>query len=261
MVQPIIYVLKREKPLIVGSKRVQIHDCQQQTRFRFLGGRLLYTSDKVAMDILIGLQTANEVILVTSRAISRGVSVLKHDDNKVVRLNSNTALAYSGEPGDVSNFAEYIQANVALYGLRHGIDMTPQSIASFTRTELAKSLRTRKPYQVNVLIGGFHPRDAKPMLAWIDYLGSKVELPYAAHGYAAYYITATLDRYWKPELTREQGLELAARCVSELQTRLPIDFKGCDVHIVGSAGIQSAELPPVGVAPGVANKPVEPVSV
>ncbi|PRT54407.1 putative proteasome subunit beta type-4 [Wickerhamiella sorbophila] len=209
------------------------------------------------MDILIGLQTANEVILVTSRAISRGVSVLKHDDNKVVKLNSYTAMAYSGEPGDVSNFAEYIQANVALYGLRHGIEMTPNSVAAFTRSELARSLRTRKPYQVNLLIGGFHPREAKPMLAWVDYLGSKVDLPYAAHGYAAYYITATLDRYWKKGLTLEQGLKLAAQCVSELQTRMPIDFKGCDVHIVGKSGIQSADLPPIVVAPGVANKPSE----
>lgn len=198
------------------------------------------------MDILIGLKTKDEVILITSKALSRGISILKADDVKVTTLNDQTAMAYTGEAGDTVNFAEFIKANVQLYGFRNSFPMSPHAVAAFTRTELAKSLRTRKPFQVNVLIGGYNK---EPALHWIDYLGSNVQLPYAAHGYASYYILATLDRFWKEGLTLDEGLQLAAKCVRELQTRMPIDFKGCSATVIGESGIRNVDLPKLGPLP------------
>lgn len=54
------------------------------------------------------------------------------------------------------------------------------------RGEIAKALRTRRPYTVNLLLGGFDPITAKPSLYWIDYLAAQAKVPYAAHGYAQY---------------------------------------------------------------------------
>ena len=52
-----------------------------------------------------------------------------------------------------------------------------------TRGELAKSLRSRKPYTVNLLLGGMDPITKSPTLYWLDYLASCAKVPYAAHGY------------------------------------------------------------------------------
>lgn len=193
-------------------------------------------SYSVAMDILLGIRTQNEVLLVTSKAVARGISVLKTDDNKVLACNDHTALAFSGEPGDTTNFVEYIKANVKLYGFQNKLELSTHAVASFARSELATSLRSRKPYQVNLLVGGC--TNGKPELHWIDYLGTNVVLPYAAHGYASYYVLSTLDRWWTETLSLEQGLELASKCVDELVKRMPIDFKGCDVHVVDKDGIR-----------------------
>lgn len=51
-------------------------------------------------------------------------------------------------------FAEYIQANIALYTTRNAYTLSPASIAAFVRNELARSLRSRNPYTVNLLLGG-----------------------------------------------------------------------------------------------------------
>lgn len=193
------------------------------------------------MDILLGIQTQNEVLLITSRSLARGISVLKTDDVKVVACNAHTALAFSGEPGDTTNFVDYIRANVKLYGFQNKLELSTHAVASYTRKELATSLRSRKPYQVNVLVGGYS--DGKPELHWIDYLGTNALLPYAAHGYASYYVLSTLDRWWNESLTLEQGLELAAKCVDELVKRMPIDFKGCDVHVVDKDGVRLHQEP------------------
>lgn len=81
-------------------------------------------------------------------------------------------------------FAEYIQANVQLYAMRNDTELGPHAVSSFVRGELARSLRSRSPYMVNLLMGGMDVVTQKPCLFWIDYLASMAPLPYAAHGYA-----------------------------------------------------------------------------
>jgi 20S proteasome subunit beta 4 len=68
--------------------------------------------------------------------------------------------------------------------MRNQIDLSPSALANFVRGELASSLRSKKPYNVNLLLGGFDPIADKPSLYWLDYLASLAPLPYAAHGYA-----------------------------------------------------------------------------
>ncbi len=84
------------------------------------------------------------------------------------------------------NFAEFIQANIQLYSMRNEVDLGPSAVAHFVRGELASSLRSRKPYTVNLLLGGVDPITHKPSLYWLDYLAALAPLPYAAHGYAQY---------------------------------------------------------------------------
>ena len=86
----------------------------------------------------------------------------------------------------VVQFAEYVQANIQLYSMRNDTDLGPSAVASFVRGELARSLRSKKPYNVNLLLGGMDPITKEPHLYWLDYLASLAPLPYAAHGYAQY---------------------------------------------------------------------------
>lgn len=114
----------------------------------------------------------------------RGATILKSSDDKTRVLNKNNLIAFSGEAGDTIQFAEFVQANVALYSMRNETDLGPAALAAFVRGELAKSLRSRHPYTVNLLLGGVDPITKEPSLYWLDYLASAAKVPYAAHGYA-----------------------------------------------------------------------------
>lgn len=83
-------------------------------------------------------------------------------------------------------FAEYIQANVQLYSMRNDTELSPPAVGSYVRGELARSLRSRTPYTVNLLLGGVDAITETPSLYWVDYLASLAQVPYAAHGYAQY---------------------------------------------------------------------------
>ena len=135
-------------------------------------------------------------------------------------------------------FAEYVQANIQLYSMRNDTELGPDATASFIRTELAKSLRSRNPYNVNLLLGGYDERNDKPRLYWIDYLASAAPLPYAAHGYAQYYCLSILDKHHHPDINFEQGMKILKMCSDELKRRLPIDFKGLLIKVVSKDGIR-----------------------
>ncbi|KAL9605141.1 MAG: hypothetical protein Q9219_000075 [cf. Caloplaca sp. 3 TL-2023] len=171
----------------------------------------------------------------------RGVTILKASDDKTRELNKNTLMAFCGEAGDTVQFAEYIQANIQLYSMRNDTNLGPAAVANFVRGELARSLRSRKPYTVNLLLGGVDPISNKPHLYWLDYLASLAPVPYAAHGYAQYYCLSILDKHHQPDINLEQGLKILRMCTDELQRRLPIDFKGMLVKVIDKDGVREID--------------------
>ena len=109
--------------------------------------------------------------------------VMKSDQDKFCQLSDNLVMAVSGESGDTNQFAEYIQKNIQLYKMRNGYELSPSAAANFTRRNLADYLRSRTPYQVNLLIAGFDSETGKPELYFMDYLASmiKVTATYLIH--------------------------------------------------------------------------------
>ncbi|KAL2007059.1 hypothetical protein VTN00DRAFT_8497 [Thermoascus crustaceus] len=172
----------------------------------------------------------------------RGVTILKAEDDKTRQLNKHTIMAFSGEAGDTVQFAEYIQANVQLYTMRNDTELSPAAVGAFVRGELARSLRSRSPYTVNLLLGGVDPITHEPSLYWVDYLASLAALPYAAHGYAQYYCLSIMDKHHHPNISFEQGMKILEMCTDELKRRFPIDFKGVLVKVVTKDGIREVEF-------------------
>lgn len=175
-------------------------------------------------------------MLATSKAATRSITILKDSDDKTRKLNDYNVLAYSGSPGDTTQFADYIQANIQLYTMREGIDLNSKAIASYVRHELARSIRTRKPYQVNVLVAGMD-KGTDPFLSTMDYMGTRVDLPYAVQGYAAFYLMSTFDRHYRDDLTMDDAMKLMKICQKELVKRFPMDFKGFFIKVIDKDGI------------------------
>lgn len=65
------------------------------------------------------------------------------DDDKMYKMSSNLVMAVSGEPGDTTQFAEYIAKNIQLYKMRNGYELAPSAAVHFTRHTLATHLRSR----------------------------------------------------------------------------------------------------------------------
>lgn len=98
------------------------------------------------MECLFGITGKDYTIIAADTTSARSIVVMKGTEDKSRDLNDHTVMVFSGEPGDTVNFAEYIQRNIKLYKIRNDTDLSPKAAATFTRRELADSLRSRVMY-------------------------------------------------------------------------------------------------------------------
>ncbi len=87
-------------------------------------------------------QGPNFVMLCSDTQAAHSIISIKKDEDKLVPIDSHKMFGIAGEAGDRVNFSEFIKANVQLYALRHSTHLNTKAVASFTRGELAKALRS-----------------------------------------------------------------------------------------------------------------------
>jgi len=194
------------------------------------------------METSFALTGKGYVIMAADTTASRSIVKMKIDEDKIKTLSSHLLMAYSGEPGDTVQFAEYVERNIRLYQIRNLYPLRPSAAASWIRRSLAASLRSRKPYSVNLLLGGYDIASHDPHLYWIDYLGTMTEVPFAAHGYGSYFALSLLDRYHDPSASVEEGLATLKRCIEEVSKRLVVSPGKYKVKIVDKDGTREVEL-------------------
>lgn len=116
-----------------------------------------------------------------------------------------------------------------------------KQLPSTTITNLNKT-KKQKPYSVNLLIAGFDVKTNKPSLYWLDHLASLADVPFAAHGYGAYYCLSLLDRYHREDITEEEGIKLLQKCVGELRSRMILNMPDFVAKVVNKDGIRIVQL-------------------
>jgi 20S proteasome subunit beta 4 len=90
---------------------------------------------------------------------------------------------------------------------------------------------------VNLLIAGYEEKTG-PSLFFMDYLASIHELPRAAHGYGAHFTLGLLDRFYKKDLTQEEGINIIKLCIKELATRFLVNRTGFVIKLVDKDGVR-----------------------
>jgi len=188
------------------------------------------------------------VLVASDTSAARSIVKMKSDEDKTKILSPHLVMTYSGEPGDTVQFAEYVERNLRLQHIRNIHELRPSSSAAWIRRSLADSLRSRHPYSVNLLLGGYDVAADVPKLYWIDYLGTLADVPFAAHGYGSYFALSLLDRYHNPEAPLEEGVEVLKRCIAEVQKRLVISLGDFKARVVDKDGVREVDLNPPAAA-------------
>eukprot|EP00127_Corallochytrium_limacisporum_P002872 Clim_evm51s142 gene=Clim_evmTU51s142 len=187
------------------------------------------------MEFLVGVTGKGFTLLAADKMSARSIVMMKDDEEKIKDVSGHLAMAVVGEPGDNVIFPEYIAKNVRLYELRNGITLSTHAAANFIRSELSRYLRSRTPYQVNLLLGGVDGDESA--LYFMDYLGAMQKVPFGAHGYGAFFTMSTMDRYYKPDMSKEEAFDLMKKVLAELNKRFLINMTKFSFALITSEGI------------------------
>ncbi|OAF67523.1 hypothetical protein A3Q56_04752 [Intoshia linei] len=187
------------------------------------------------MEYVIGIVGKDFTLVASDTSIKHSIINIKNDCDKIFPISDHVMMAACGESSDVFEFSSYIEKNIQLKNYIQGYELNVNSIANFTRRELAKSIRSRSPYNVNLLLGGYD-KIIGPRLYYMDYLGSSHETKYAAHGYGAYFTFGILDKFYKKDMVLDEALELLQLCLNELSKRFIINIDKLLVKTVSLEG-------------------------
>lgn len=196
-------------------------------------------------ETLLGLKGKGFALVVADSHTATSIISLKDDEDKIRIIDDTLLIAAAGPCADRMGFCEYIEKNMHFYRLKNGITLNTAEAASFIRRELANSLRSRSPFQTDLLVAGYDKDEKDASLYFMDYLSSSAKLGKAAHGYGAYFCLGLMDRYWHPDLTEKEAREIIKKCIEEIRVRLVLDITKFTIKIVDKDGwreIKQADL-------------------
>eukprot|EP00161_Ancyromonas_sigmoides_P021497 TRINITY_DN636_c0_g1_i8.p1 TRINITY_DN636_c0_g1~~TRINITY_DN636_c0_g1_i8.p1 ORF type:complete len:230 (-),score=48.90 TRINITY_DN636_c0_g1_i8:242-841(-) len=191
------------------------------------------------METLIGLVGKDYVAIAADTHVLHSVVVMHSEYDKIVPVDANKAIGVVGPQGDAAQFTDFLQKNLHLHTMRGDRPMSVHAAASWTRGRLAEALR-RGPYQCNMLLGGVD--DKGPGLYYIDYMASMHKMPFAAHGYASFFVLSTLDKLYRPDMPLEEGLAVLEKCINVVRGRFLVNAPNYQIKVITATGIEARKV-------------------
>mmetsp|Transcript_34314 Transcript_34314/g.77285 ORF Transcript_34314/g.77285 Transcript_34314/m.77285 type:complete len:201 (-) Transcript_34314:2167-2769(-) len=192
------------------------------------------------MDHLLGLVGDGYALVAADRNVNHSIIAVKHDEDKILKLDDSKLLGCVGELGDTKNFSEFVQKNMALYTLRNGCKLSTHAAAHFVRGEIAHAIR-HSPKMCNMILVGYDG-DSGPSLYHIDYLGGMHKMNYGAHGYGGFFASSLMDRLWRPNMPLEEGIQLMKKAFAEINQRFLVGGATFTLKVVDKDGTRIIDL-------------------
>lgn len=105
----------------------------------------------------------------------------------------------------------------------------------FTWINSTNLLFYQNPYSVNLLLAGYD-EGVGPSIYYIDYIATLHKIEKGAFGYASYFCLSMMDRYYHPDMSIEEAIDLLDKIIIEVRTRLVVAPPNFVIKIVDQDG-------------------------
>lgn len=173
----------------------------------------------------IGITFNGGVVVGADHRATMGHFVANKSVQKLFKIGENLALTTAGLVGHAQSLARTLAAEVSLFELRRGAQMTVKGAATLTANILSG-----KPHWVQLLIVGVDP-DGGSVYS-IDSAGGSIPDTYCATGSGSPYMYGVLEDGFTENMTRNQAVALAARSLSASAQRDAASGNGMDLAVI-----------------------------
>ena len=175
----------------------------------------------------VGIICNNGLVLATERRATMGNLIASRDAQKIYKLTDNIAMTIAGSVGDGQRLARMLQVEAKLFDLRrHG----PMSINALSML-LSNLLWEYRIFYIQVLLGGVDR--SGPKLYSLDPMGGRIEeVKFSSTGSGSPLAYGVLEDRYKPDMSVEQGVELAAKALESAMKRDSASGNGMQFAVI-----------------------------
>lgn len=175
----------------------------------------------------VGIICSGGLVLATERRATMGNFIASRDAQKIYKLTDNIAMTIAGSVGDGQRLARMLQVEAKLFELRrHG----PMSINALSML-LSNLLWEYRIFYVQVLLGGVDRSGSK--LYSLDPMGGRIEeVKFSSTGSGSPIAYGVLEDRYKPDMSVDQGVELAVKALESAMKRDSASGNGMQFAVI-----------------------------
>ena len=185
----------------------------------------------------IGMVCKDGVVMATEMRATMGTLIAHKTTQKLFKIDDNLGLTVAGVVGDAQTLARYITAEVELYKLKRGQQMSVRSAATLTSNILAGS--RFYPYWVGLILGGVD-REGNHVYA-LDMVGGAIPDDYVTTGSGSPYVYGVLEDHYEKGMAVNDGIDLAMRSLHAAMRRDSASGDGYSVAMITKDGFASLD--------------------
>jgi len=191
---------------------------------------------------LVGIICQDGIIMAGDRKTTAGGQItMRKDTQKVVQINDFLIVSGTGFASDIELLRKLIRAELRLKELRDKSRPTVKEAANLIGMITYKNIRQPAmiTFIAGMMVGGIN-EDGSTELYSVAPAGDvdKIKDFDANFSSGMPYILGLLERQWKPNLTIEQGIELAKEAIKASSERDTASGFGIDVFTITKNGIK-----------------------
>ena len=189
----------------------------------------------------VALMCKDGIVLAADKRATSGYLIANKKFEKIINITDNIAVTVAGTVSDVQLLAKYIKAELKLKQIRTDRENTVKEAANLLAMLVYNNIRKLSliPGISHFIVGGkdedgFHIYDLSPD-------GSIAEIDdYNTSGSGSVMVYGVLETLYKKNLSVEEGVKLAAKCVNAAIQRDIASGNGIDIVTITKDGIKKA---------------------
>ena len=173
----------------------------------------------------VGLVTMDGVVMGADMRATMGHLISHKETQKLFRIDDHMALTIAGLVGDAQVLARWLQAEVELYKVKRGQEMSIKAAS----TLLANIMNQRKfaPFYVQLIVGGVDLEGSH--VYSLDSAGGSIPDKFVTTGSGSVFVYGVLEDHYRDDMTIDQGLDLAVRGITAAMKRDSASGDGMNV--------------------------------
>lgn len=185
----------------------------------------------------VGLVCGDSAILAADTRATAGTLIASKRAQKIFEIENHVGLTTAGAVGDTQSLVSLLRAEARLFRMRTKGPITVKGLANLT----ANIIHGQRyfPYLVQLLMGG-HDGEG-PSVYVIDLWGGLSEEKMASTGSGSPVAYGVLENRYNPDLSAEEGLELALGAVKAAIQRDAATGNTVDAAVIDKQGYRQVE--------------------